>query len=281
NVWIHIPIGYGKTMFSKKLNWRYHTEPDPNMLGRQIYWPRGKTLGGSSSINGLIYIRGQKQDYDHWEAQGNPGWGWDACLPYFRKLEDNDLGASETRGTGGPLSTSSIPVRHELVEAFIDAAGQHGLKRLDDFNTGDQEGVGYYQLTTRRGKRCSTAVAYLRPAKKRSNLRIITNAHVSRVCFEGTRATGVKYRQGGQCKTLHANKEVILCAGALQSPQLLQLSGVGAAGHLREFGIPVVNNLPGVGENLQDHLQLRLIYEVSKPITNNDQLRSLWGQMKM
>ncbi|HLR13640.1 MAG TPA: choline dehydrogenase [Burkholderiaceae bacterium] len=281
NVWIHIPIGYGKTMFSKKLNWRYHTEPDPNMLGRQIYWPRGKTLGGSSSINGLIYIRGQKQDYDHWEAQGNPGWSWDACLPYFRKLEDNDLGASETRGTGGPLSTSSIPVRHELVEAFIDAAGQHGLKRLDDFNTGDQEGVGYYQLTTRRGKRCSTAVAYLRPAKKRSNLRIITNAHVSRVCFEGTRATGVKYRQGGQCKTLHANKEVILCAGALQSPQLLQLSGVGAAGHLREFGIPVVNNLPGVGENLQDHLQLRLIYEVSKPITNNDQLRSLWGQMKM
>lgn len=281
NVWIHIPIGYGKTMFSEQVNWRYYTEPDPNMLDRRIYWPRGKTLGGSSSINGLIYVRGQKQDYDHWEAMGNPGWSWNACLPYFRKLENNDLGASDTRGTGGPLSISSIPVKHELVEAFIGAAQQHGLQRLEDFNTGDQEGVGYYQLTTHKGKRCSTAVAYLRPAEKRSNLHIHTNAQVSRIQFDGLRARGVEYRQGGQLKTLTANKEVILSAGALQSPQLLQLSGVGAAEHLQEFGVPVVKHLPGVGENLQDHLQLRLIYEVSKPITNNDQLRSLWGQMKM
>jgi choline dehydrogenase len=281
NIWIHIPIGYGKTMFNKSLNWCYYTEPEPNMLGRRIYWPRGKTLGGSSSINGLIYIRGQKADYDHWVAQGNPGWSWDDCLPYFRKLEHNDLGPGPTHGTEGPLYASCIKTRHELVEAFIKAAEANGVRRSSDFNTGDQEGAGYYQLTTHHGRRCSTAVAYLKPARHRANLRIMTGAQVSRVLLHGKRAIGVEYRVAGKLETLHANREVILSAGALQSPQLLQLSGIGPVELLRRHGIAVQHPLPGVGENLQDHLQLRLIYEVTKPITNNDQLRTLWGRMRI
>ncbi|PJM86124.1 GMC family oxidoreductase [Achromobacter ruhlandii] len=279
--WIHIPIGYGKTMFHKVLNWGYYTEPDPNMLDRRIYWPRGRTLGGSSAINGLIYIRGQRQDYDAWAAAGNPGWRWDDCLPYFRKLENNDLGAGATRGTEGPLNATSIKTPHPLVEGLIGAAGALGLQHVRDFNTGDQEGVGYYQLTTRNGRRCSTAVAYLRPARGRANLRVETGAHAMAILFEGTRACGVRYRQDGQVRTLRARREVILCAGALQSPQLLQLSGVGPAALLRRFGIGVVRDLPGVGENLQDHLQIRLIYETRRPITTNDQLRTLHGRAAM
>ncbi|WP_457953540.1 GMC family oxidoreductase [Achromobacter xylosoxidans] len=279
--WIHIPIGYGKTMFHKVLNWGYYTEPDPNMLDRRIYWPRGRTLGGSSAINGLIYIRGQRQDYDAWVAAGNPGWSWEECLPYFRKLENNDLGPGATRGTEGPLNATSIKTPHPLVEGLIGAAGALGLPHVRDFNTGDQEGVGYYQLTTRNGRRCSTAVAYLRPARDRANLRVETGAHAMAILFEGSRACGVRYRQDGQVRTLRARREVILCAGALQSPQLLQLSGVGPAALLRRFGIGVVRDLPGVGENLQDHLQIRLIYETSQPITTNDQLRTLHGRAAM
>ncbi|MFY1863611.1 GMC family oxidoreductase [Achromobacter xylosoxidans] len=279
--WIHIPIGYGKTMFHKVLNWGYYTEPDPNMLDRRIYWPRGRTLGGSSAINGLIYIRGQRQDYDAWAAAGNPGWSWEECLPYFRKLENNDLGPGATRGTEGPLNATSIKTPHPLVEGLIGAAGALGLPHVRDFNTGDQEGVGYYQLTTRNGRRCSTAVAYLRPARGRANLRVETGAHAMAILFEGSRACGVRYRQDGQVRTLRARREVILCAGALQSPQLLQLSGVGPAALLRRFGIGVVRDLPGVGENLQDHLQIRLIYETRQPITTNDQLRTLHGRAAM
>lgn len=281
NLWIHIPIGYGRTMFNQHVNWCFHTDPDPNMLGRRIYWPRGKTLGGSSSINGLIYIRGQRQDYDHWAELGNPGWRWDECLPYFRKLEHNDLGPGPTRGTDGPLYASSIRARHELVEAFIRSSEANGISRTEDFNTGDQEGVGYYQLTTHGGWRCSSAVAYLKPARGRPNLEVVTRAQATRVVLQDRRATAVEYRRGDQTRTLRANREVILCAGALLSPQLLQLSGVGPADLLRRHGVPVAMDLPGVGENLQDHLQLRLIYEVTKPITNNDQLRSLWGRMRM
>lgn len=279
--WIHIPIGYGKTMFHKVLNWGYYTEPDPNMLNRRIYWPRGRTLGGSSAINGLIYIRGQQRDYDAWAAAGNPGWRWDECLPYFRKLENNDLGPGPTRGTEGPLNATSIKTPHPLVEGLIGAAGALGLAHVRDFNTGDQEGVGYYQLTTRNGRRCSTAVAYLRPARGRPNLRVETGAHAMAVLFEDGRACGVRYRQGGQVRTLRARREVLLCAGALQSPQLLQLSGVGPAALLRGFGIDVVRDLPGVGENLQDHLQIRLIYETRRPITTNDQLRTLCGRARI
>jgi choline dehydrogenase len=281
NPWIHIPIGYGKTMFHKKLNWGFYTDPDANMMGRKIYWPRGKTLGGSSSINGLIYIRGQKQDYDRWVQQGNPGWGWEDCLPYFRKLENNDLGAGPTRGTAGPLNATSIKTQHPLVEALIQSGASMGLRKLRDFNTGDQEGVGYYQLTTRKGRRCSTAVAYLNPARGRPNLRIETNAQAMAVLMQGTRACGIRYKKNGTEHTLSANREVILSAGAIQSPQLLQLSGIGPSGLLSKFGIPVVKDLDGVGKNLQDHLQIRLIYEVTQPITTNDQLRTLWGKSKI
>lgn len=281
NMWIHIPIGYGKTMFNPQLNWGFYTDPDHNMLDRRIYWPRGKTLGGSSSINGLIYIRGQKEDYDHWGELGNQGWSWDECLPYFRKLENNDLGPGPTHGTDGPLNATSIPTRHELVDALIDAAGRLGIPSRKDFNSGDQRGAGYYQLTTRNGRRCSTAVAYLNPARGRSNLRIETEAQAMKILFRGKTAAGIQYRQHGKVKTLTARREVILCAGALQSPQLLQLSGVGDADLLAGFNIPVLQDLKGVGENLQDHLQFRLIYEVSKPITTNDLLRSWVGKARM
>ncbi|KJK07271.1 choline dehydrogenase [Burkholderiaceae bacterium 16] len=279
--WIHIPIGYGKTMFHKTVNWGFYTDPDPNMLDRRIYWPRGRTLGGCSAINGLIYVRGQRQDYDHWAALGNPGWGWDECLPYFRKLENNDLGEGPTHGTTGPLNATSIDSRHPLVDAFIEAGRRLGVPYREDFNTGEQEGAGYYQLTTRKGWRCSTAVAYLRPARGRPNLRIETDAHATAILFEGRRAIGVRYMQGGRSRTVLARREVLLCAGALQSPQLLQLSGVGSAPLLQSLGVQVVHALPGVGENLQDHLQVRLIYEVSRPITTNDQLRTLSGKARM
>jgi choline dehydrogenase len=280
-LWIHIPIGYGKTMFHPVYNWRFETEPDPGMNGRRIYWPRGRCLGGSSSINGLIYIRGQHEDYDHWAALGNDGWAWKDVLPYFRRLECNSRGASELHGGDGPISCSDISGRHELIEAIIAGAGELGVPRNDDFNGERQEGVGYYQLFTRKGWRSSTAVAYLKPARGRANLRVETGAHATRVLFEGTRAVGVEYRQGGQARVARAAREVILAAGALQSPQLLQLSGVGPAGLLREHGIAVVADRPGVGENLQDHLQLRLVFKCTKPITTNDDLASWWRSAKI
>jgi choline dehydrogenase len=279
--WIHIPIGYGKTMFHPVYNWGFHTDPDPNMNNRKLYWPRGRTLGGCSSINGLIYVRGQKEDYDHWAALGNRGWSWDECLPYFRRLEHNELGEGPTRGVDGPLWASTIRQRHELVDAFVAASNRLGVRTVDDFNTGDQEGVGYYQLTTRHGLRCSTAVAYLKPSRHRANLHVETDAQASKILFDGTRATGIQYVQHGEIREVHADREVILTAGALQSPQLLQLSGVGPAALLREHGIPVVADRAGVGENLQDHLQVRLIYEVTKPITTNDLLHSWTGRAKM
>ena len=279
--WLHIPIGYGKTMFHPVLNWGFKTDPEPNMADREMYWPRGRTLGGSSSINGLIYIRGQQADYDHWAALGNRGWSWNDCLPYFKRLEHNDLGASATRGADGPVWATTIPGPNELVDAFIAASEANGVPAVDDFNDGPQEGVGYYQLTTRRGFRCSAAVAYLRPARKRNNLTIETDAHVTRVVFEGTRATGVEFVQGGNRRTVRAHREVLMSAGAIQSPQLLQLSGIGPAALLQQFGIPVLRTLDGVGENLQDHLQVRVMYEVAKPITTNDELRSTIGKVRM
>ncbi|MCD0502675.1 GMC family oxidoreductase [Bordetella petrii] len=280
--WIHLPIGYGKTMFHPVLNWGFYTDPEPGMLGRRIYWPRGRTLGGSSSINGLIYVRGQRQDYDEWREQGNPGWGWEDCLPYFRKLECNDLGPGPTRGTQGPLHASSIRQPHELIEAFIAAANTElGLPRRDDFNSGDNEGVGYYQLSTRQGLRCSAARAYLKPARRRANLHIRTGVQATRVTLQDGRATGVETLEGGRIKTLSARREVLLCAGAIQSPQLLQLSGVGPADLLHGMGIPVCVDAPGVGANLQDHLQFRLMWQVARPITTNDQLRTLAGRARI
>jgi choline dehydrogenase len=261
SLWIHLPIGYGKTMFDPVYNWGFYTDPEPGMNDRRIYWPRGRGLGGSSSINGLIYVRGQPEDYDGWAASGNRGWGWNDVLPYFERSE---------------TACSDIDEKHELIEAIIRAANALGIPRNDDFNRGRQEGVGYYQLFTRNGLRSSSATAYLRRAQRRPNLRVETNAHATRVLFERTRAAGVRYRQGGAEKEARAAREVIVSAGALQSPQLLQLSGVGPAGLLQSLGIPMVKDLPGVGENLQDHLQLRVLYKCAKPITTNDDLASLW-----
>ena len=281
SLWIHLPIGYGKTMWDPKLNWRFETEPDPGMNGRKIYWPRGKTLGGSSSINGLIYIRGQREDYDHWAALGNEGWSFDDCLPYFKRAEGNQRGNSEFHGGDGPLKISDIGARHELIEAFIEGAGQVGVPRTDDFNGARQEGAGYYQLTTHKGWRCSAAKAYLKPARQRHNLHVRTGAHVTGLMFEGRRAVGVRFLQDGVPMAARCDAEVLLSAGALLTPQLLQLSGVGPADLLQPFGIPVVQHLPGVGENLQDHLQVRLHYECTKPITTNDELNSWFGQVKI
>ena len=262
SIWIHLPIGYGKTMFHPVYNWGFHTEPEPTMNGRRVYWPRGRGLGGSSSINGLIYVRGQPEDYDRWAALGNAGWGWKDVLPYFEKSR---------------MSISAIGAKHELIEAFIRAAGELGVPANDDFNNGRQEGVGYYKLFTRNGLRSSSATAYLRDAERRENLRVETDCHVSRILFEGKRAVGVQSNKG----EFKAAREVILCAGAIQSPQLLQLSGIGPANLLKNFNIPVVHDLPGVGENLQDHLQLRVMYKCTKPITTNDDLRSLWGRARI
>ena len=281
SIWIHIPIGYGKTMFHPVYNWGFYTDPEPNLNGRRVYWPRGRGLGGSSSINGLIYVRGQPEDYDRWEALGNRGWGWKDVLPYFIRLEGNSRGASEYHGADGPVACSDIGEKHELMEAIIGAANALGIPANDDFNGARQEGVGYYQLFTRKGWRCSSATAYLRTAERRANLKVETNAHAARILFEGTRAVGVRYFQGGVEKEVRASREIILSAGALQSPQLLQLSGVGPGELLRSIGIPVVKDLPGVGENLQDHLQLRVMYRCTKPITTNDDLASWWRSLKI
>ena len=279
--WIHLPIGYGKTMFHKTLNWGFYTDPEPTMHDRRIYWPRGRTLGGSSSINGLIYVRGQAEDYDRWAALGNVGWSWRDVLPHFIKSEHNSRGASPAHGATGPLWCSDIEKKHELIEAIIDGAEELGVPRTSDFNGGDQEGVGYYQLFTHKGKRCSTSVAYLRPVRSRPNLRVDVDAQATGLILEGRRAVGVRYRRGGAMRSARATREVVLAAGALQSPQLLQLSGVGPGAHLAQHGIAVAHDLPGVGENLQDHLQIRLMYRVAKPITTNDELASLPRKAKI
>ena len=279
--WIHIPIGYAKTMFNPRVNWCFHTEPEPGMNGRKIYWPRGKTLGGSSSINGLISIRGQRQDYDEWAAAGNPGWSYADVLPYFKRLEHTVEGDRAFHGTDGPLWCSPIGRKHELIEAVIAAGAELAIPRNDDFNGASQEGVGYYHLTTRKGRRCSSASVYLKPARGRRNLEVLTRAHVLRLVLDRTRATGVIFRRDGEDVVANARREVLLCAGAIQSPQLLQLSGIGPAALLAPMGVPIVRDLPGVGENLQDHLQARVIFECSKPITTNDDLQSVWRMARM
>lgn len=282
NFWIHLPIGYGRTMWDPKVNWKFETQPEPFMTGRQIYWPRGRVLGGSSSINGLIVIRGQKEDYDSWEAQGCPGWSFSDVQPYFVKLENNaEFGDDQIHGKNGPLPVSSIGRKHELIEAFIASAEANGVPRTKDFNGRSQEGAGYFQLTTKNGWRMSAAAAYLKPAEKRENLTIITDTQVLRVLFEGRRAVGIVCHTPQGTRTIKARRGVILSAGAIQSPQLLMLSGIGPGKHLQETGVPVLIDRPAVGQNLQDHLQFRLIYKASKPITTNDALRSLWGRAKL
>lgn len=281
SVWIHLPIGYGKTMWDPKVNWKFQTDPDPGMNDRRLYWPRGKTLGGCGSINGLIYIRGQREDYDHWAALGNRGWSFDDVLPYFIRSEKNVRGASEYHGDSGPLRVSDIGDPHPLIESFIEGAKAIGVPRNDDFNGATQEGAGYFQLNTSGGWRWSTAKGYLKPVRGRSNLTVLTGAHASRLQWTGRRCTAVEFIQDGTLQTVGVKREAILSAGAIQSPQLLQLSGVGPAELLREQGVELVHDAAGVGANLQDHLQIRLIYECSQPITTNDQMNSWIGRTKL
>jgi choline dehydrogenase len=270
NIWIHVPIGYGKLFKEKSVNWMYQTEPEPGLGGRQVFQPRGKVLGGSSSINGLLYVRGQHEDYDRWRQRGNVGWGYDDVLPYFKKAENQQRGADDYHGAGGPLSVSDWRHDDPLSEAFVKAAVETGIPFNPDFNGATQEGAGFFQTTTRRGRRASSAYSYLRPAKNRSNLHIETAALAQRILFEGRRATAVEYRHNGNLRTARARKEVLVSSGAYNSPQLLQLSGVGPADLLKIHGIAVVLDSPGVGNDLQDHLQVRIVTRCAQRITLND-----------
>lgn len=283
NIWIHIPIGYYRTMTSA-LSWNYNTEPDEGIAGRSLIWPRGKVLGGSSAINGLVYMRGQRQDYDHWRQLGNAGWGYDDLLPLFRKSENQERGGDEFHGVGGPLRVSDIRDRREICDAFIEAAVETGIPRNGDFNGAEQEGVGNFQTTSANGLRCSAATGYLKPIRNRANLRIETGAMVMNILFEGARASGIRYSQNGQEKTARVGGEIILSGGAINSPQLLQLSGVGPADHLRDLGIDVVHDSPGVGRDLQDHYQARLLLELNRPLSVNDDvhnpLRLAWTALR-
>ena len=281
--WIHIPVGYFKTAMNPKTDWCLETERDPGLNGRSISYPRGRVLGGSSSINGLVYIRGQSQDYDQWRQLGNVGWGWDDVLPYFKKSEDQERGESATHGVGGPLAVSDVTFRRGFSKSFMDAAEEVGISRTDDFNSGDQEGSGYFQLTTRNGRRCSAAVGYLRPIKHRKNLEITTHAMVRRIVFEGKRAVGVEYGVGSQIRIARVSPdggEVLLSCGAIASPAVLQHSGVGPGALLRQFDIPVVHDSPGVGMNLQDHLAARSIYKTNEPSLNNE-VNSFFGKIRI
>jgi choline dehydrogenase len=279
NRWIHIPLGFGKTFADPSVNWCYETEPDPGAADRRVFWPRGKVLGGSSSINGMVYIRGQAEDFEHWRQLGNTGWSFDDVLPYFRRSEHQMRGADRFHGTDGPLCVSDV-AQHPICEAFIAATTQLGFPRNDDFNGASQDGVGYHQTTTRNGKRCSTAVGYLRPAMQRRNLNVVTGALTEKILLENRRAVGVAFRRDGQLCTAHAVREVILCGGAVNSPQLLMLSGIGPQEQLAGFGIPVVHDLPGVGQSLQDHYSAPIKLRCKLPITVNDVMLSNARKLK-
>ena len=274
NLWIHIPLGYGRLFKEKTVNWMYQTEPEPELNGRSVFQPRGKVLGGSSSINGLLYIRGQHEDYDRWRQHGNDGWGFDDVLPYFKKAEDQRRGADEFHGAGGPLPVSDLGHPDPLSAAFIAAAAETGLPVNPDFNGASQEGAGFFQTTTWHGRRASAAIAYLRSARNRNNLCVETSALAQRIVFDGRRADAVEYRQAGILKTARARKEVLVSGGAFNSPQLLQLSGIGPAELLRQHGIDVVLDAQGVGHDLQDHMQVRVVMRCSQAITLNDVVNS-------
>lgn len=270
NPWIHIPLGYAKHFVNPKINWLYNTAPNQEWVNRPVMAPRGKVVGGSSSINGMIYIRGQHEDYDHWRQLGNVGWSYTDVLPYFRKAENRERGADEFHGTGGPLHVSDPRETHPLGEAFLQAAKNSGYKSNPDFNGAEQEGFGNYQWTIRNGRRHSAAKGYLKPARKRANLTVATNAHATRLLFEGKRAIGIEYRQGRALRSAQASGEVIVSGGAFNSPQLLQLSGLGPAELLKSFGIEPIADLKGVGADLKDHFNAPIMYKVAKPITGNE-----------
>ncbi|MDP3960743.1 MAG: GMC family oxidoreductase N-terminal domain-containing protein [Pseudorhodobacter sp.] len=278
--YVALPLGYGKLFYDPAVNWMYQTEPDPGLAGQRDHWPRGKLLGGSSSINAMVWIRGHRDDYDEWAAAGNPGWGWDDVLPAYQAIEDNEAGADAFRGKGGPLfisaNTSGL---HPLVKDYIAACESAGLPFNPDFNGARQEGAGTYQMTIKNARRNSTARAFLRPASTRANLRLITRAQVTRVVIEDGRAVGVEYLHGGQTRTLRARAEVILAGGAINSPQLLHLSGIGPGGLLQGLGIEVRRDNPNVGDHLSDHQGINYTFRMTVP-TYNDELRPWWGKLR-
>jgi choline dehydrogenase len=276
--YIHMPAGLAKLIDLDRLNWSYETEPEPEMNGRKMYWPRGKVLGGSSSINAMCYCRGHRKDYDSWAQSGADGWSFKDVLPWFIKAEDQENGASEFHGAGGPLGVQNLRHTNPLSTVFIEAAQQAGHPRTDDFNGPRQRGFAFYQVTQREGKRCSTAVAYLRPALSRPNLTVQTHAQAEGVIFDGSRATGVKYRHKGKSHAAEAGN-VILSGGAINSPQLLMLSGIGPGDHLKSQGIDVRLDLPGVGENLQDHLDVCTLVNCRQPVTY-DQLNEVFAGIR-
>jgi choline dehydrogenase len=280
NPWIHIPLGYGRHFNDPRVNWLYASEPHPASGDRAIRQPRGKVLGGSSSINGLVYIRGQKEDFDHWRQLGNSGWSYDDVLPYFRKSERQQRGGNAFHGADGELAVSDPTETHPLADAFIEAGIMSGYPANDDFNGASQEGFGYLQMTVRNGRRSSAATAFLRPAEKRPNLSIRTKTHVTRLLFDGMRAVGVEYRQDGVTHRVSASRQIILAAGAINSPQILQLSGIGPAQVLRRLGIDVLLDRPGVGANLQEHYNGRLVYRVKDRTTLNDAVASPFGKLR-
>ena len=281
--WIHIPVGYYKTMHNPKVDWCFRTEKDETMNNRSIRYPRGKTLGGSSSINGLLWIRGQSNDYDNWRQQGNKGWGWDDVLPYFIKSENNELGKGKFHSDEGPIMVANKKIKLKMLDEFINAAEETGIPKVNDFNTGNNFGVGFFQFTTTFNKlglklRYSAAKGYLNPAKKRSNLKIITNAHVQKINFEGKKASDIEYFHGENLNKISANKEVILSAGSIGSPHILQVSGIGDGDKLSKIGIDLIKNLKGVGKNLQDHLMFRPVYKVKNLKSLNKKINSLFGK---
>ncbi len=282
--WIHVPIGYLYCMGNPRTDWCFETEAEEGLNGRALAYPRGKVLGGCSAINGMIYMRGQSRDYDQWRQDGNAGWSWDDVLPYFKKSEDQVRGADAEHGVGGEWRVEEMRLSWEILDAFREAAAETGIPKTDDFNRGDNEGVGYFQVNQRRGVRWTTATGFLRPAMNRPNLTVLTHAQADRILLgdeDGIRATGVAFRLKGEAATATAKREVILASGAVASPQLLQLSGIGPGDVLERFGIPVRHALAGVGENLQDHLQVRLAFKVKNTKTLNERANSLIGRIGM
>ncbi len=276
--YVQMPLGYGKLFYDPAVNWLYRAEPDPGLAGNSDHWPRGKLLGGSSSINAMVWIRGHASDYDDWQAAGNPGWGWSDALQAYRAIEDNEAGADAWRGAGGPLFISANRRDlHPLCDSFIRSAGATGLAHNPDFNGAEQEGVGIYQMTIRNARRNSAARAFLRPAMRRANVTVMTGAHVTRVLFDGTRAVGVAYRHRGQDRVARAGREVILSGGAINTPQLLMLSGVGDVQALTALGIAPVLHNPNVGQHLNDHQGINYTWRMNVP-TYNDILRPWWGK---
>ena len=284
--WIHIPVGYFKTMHNPKVDWCFKTEPDETMNNRSIRYPRGKTLGGSSSINGLLWVRGQSEDYNIWRQLGNTGWGWNDVLPYFLKSENNELGKSEFHNDSGPITVANKKINLKLLDEFQNAAEEYGIPKTNDFNTGDNTGIGFFQFTTSFNKpglklRCSAAKGYLNPAKKRPNLKIVVNAHVQKINFEGKKAIGASYYNGDKLIEVKANKEVILSSGAIGSPHILQVSGIGNKEKLKKLGIDIIHESNGVGLNLQDHLMFRPVYKVKNLKSLNSKVESIFGRFMM